>query len=499
MAGNNPLEERLRAGIEAARRGDKVAAVRLLRQVVDHDVNNEVAWMWLASALDNLQERRQALEQALRINPGNQRAQQAMDQLNAVLGTPATARKPRPQPVARTGSRIPGIVTTVAAAVLVLAIIVLVIFFIVNSSQQQALPNLATQQAALNTEAPTPTIDPDTYTATPFYGVIVTPDPNKIPTLPPTFTPTFTPTPLVLTATPTSYPMTQFSLVYTSINAGETRPSLFRMLGDGTGDQQLAAGAAGFSDVAYSPDGQKIAFVRTATFTNDDGQEVTSPELFIAAIDNPGAARQITRLGGSVLGRPSWAPDAVRLVISSNYDGDEDLWILTDDGNNLQKITNNDFADRDPAWAPSGEVILYASEQESGPSSGLTELFTIDSDGQNITQLTNADRSSYSPAWSPDGQYIVFASDRNGDGDIFIMEASGQNFRLITGDDGGAEDRRPAFNPVSQSIVFLSNRAGYEFQFYVSDLRGSNIGRLADPGRDIESFAFKPEPFLQPR
>jgi len=82
LAGNNSLDEKLRTGIEAARRGDKVTASRLLRQVVDITPNNEVAWMWLASALDNLQERKSALEQALRINPSNARAQQA-----AVAGT----------------------------------------------------------------------------------------------------------------------------------------------------------------------------------------------------------------------------------------------------------------------------------------------------------------------------------------------------------------------------------------------------------------------------
>lgn len=77
-----------------------------------------------------------------------------------------------------------------------------------------------------------------------------------------------------------------------------------------------------------------------------------------------------------------------------------ELWTTTDDGNNQQQITNNDFADRDPAWSPKGDVIVYASEQANGTGTGLTELFSITPDGITINQLTDANNSSYSPAWS---------------------------------------------------------------------------------------------------
>ncbi len=91
---------------------------------------------------------------------------------------------------------------------------------------------------------------------------------------------------------------------------------------------------------------------------------------------------------------------------------------------------------------------------------------------------------------------MVYASDRNGDGDIFIADADGQNYTLITSDDGGAEDRLPVFNPVGQMLVFTSNRDGDAFQLYTSDLRGNGITRLADPGLDVQSLAFKPELLL---
>ncbi len=503
MAGNNSFDEKLRTGIEAARRGDKVTASRLLRQVVDITPNNEVAWMWLASALDNLQERKQALEQALRINPANARAQQALDQLNAVLGVPVRkANTPQgnlPRPAGASGGGGSNILITIIGAVIALAILALIIFAVVSNSQRATLPNPATQQAALNTPLPTATIDPKDYTPTPVFSVIVTVNPTTQITLPPSFTPTFTVTPIPVIPTATPYAMTQFSLLYTSIKDGQSAPALFRADGAGTGDQQIADGTAGFTDVAYSPDGSKIAFIRSTTYDNG-GTSVTSPELFVAPAADPNKAVRISKFGTSDLSHPSWAPDNIQLVVASNYDGDMELWTTTDDGNNQQQITNNDFADRDPAWSPKGDVIVYASEQANGTGTGLTELFSITPDGITINQLTDANNSSYSPAWSPDGKRIVFASDRNGDGDIFVMDAGGQNYTLITSDSSstsnGAEDRIPSFNPVGQMLVFTSNRGGDKQQLYISDLKGNNIARLADPGLDIQSFAFKPEPFL---
>jgi Tol biopolymer transport system component len=496
LAGNNPIQERLRAGIEAVKRGDKTNAQRLLRQVLDSEPRNEVAWMWLASALDNLQDRKQALEQVLKINPNNERAQNALGQINQILGVGPSRRISRQGQPARRGGDSGNLGLIIAGALLAVLILGIIIFNVVSRQAQPPIPDPATQQALLASSTPTATIDPALYTPTPFYGVIVTP--RDLPTLPPSFTPTFTPTVATSTPTPTPYPLSLFSVLYTSRDSGETQAALYQMNGEGTGDQQVGPAAAGYSDVVYSPNQRLVAFVRTVTYQKD-GQAVTSPELFVAPADNLAAARQVTQIGGESLSHPSWAPDSVQLVFAANFDGDDDLFIVTEDGNNLRPITSNDFADRDPAWSPDGSTIIYASEQANGPGTGLTELFSMTPDGTEITQLTDAEGSSYTPAWSPDGKLVVFASDRGGDGDIFTMEPSGQALIRITVNDGNAEDRIPVFTPNGQAIVFASNGGdGETFQLYISDLRGASITRLSDPGRDVQSLTFRPEPLLLP-
>lgn len=520
MSSYGSLAEKLRQGIEAARKGDKVTAQKLLRQVVDGDHDNEVAWMWLASTIDNLNERKQALEQALRINPENTRAQEALNQLNTVLGVSATARKtssaapgrasraPAASPAGSlraalgdespAGGRSSGFILIIVGALLAVGVLAAVIFGVING-RQPSPPNAATiaaQQVILNlTLAYTPIAEVRFPTETPFYGVIVTPD--NLATLPPSFTPTFTPTPEPsATPTATPFPPSMFFLFFTSLGESGGQPALYRAAGDGTNEIEVGPASAGFDDVAVSPNGQLIAFVRTATY-DKDGASVTAPELFVAPAGQPDQARQITQLGGSALSSPTWAPDSIQLMFVSNYDGEDELWTVTEDGNNLRQFTFNEFADRDPAWSPKGDVILYTSEQANRAGSGLTELFTISTDGLTVNQITDAEGSSYSPAWSPDGQFIVFASDRSGDGDIYIAEASGQAVRLLTSDDGGAEDRQPEFIPIGNSLVFLSNRGGNAFQFYMTDRRGSSISRLSDSGRDVLSYAYRPDPTLR--
>ncbi len=505
MAGNSSIQEKLRQGIEAARKGDKLVAQRLLRQVVDGDRNNEIAWMWLASTLDNLQERRSALEEALRINPANTRAQEALRQLDAVL--PPTTRRPaaggRP-----TGGALPRVgagnvnntALIIGGVVIGIILLVVIIFSVVSNNQQAALPNAATrealQAAILYTATPLPTIDPKSYTATPFYGVIVTRD-VKSNVLPPTFTPTFTPQP---SSTPlpteTPFPISKFTILYTSLNSGDAQPSLYSMSGDGSADQMIGAGSDGYSDIAYAPDREQIAFVRTVTY-DKDGQSVTAPELFIAPAANPNAAKQLTHQGGTHLASPAWASDSVQLLFVSNSDGDDEIWYITVDGNNLRQITQSDGVDKDPVWSPNNDVIVFASERANynpnGTNLGLTEIFSVTNDGETVTQLTDDQGSSYSPSFSADGTRITFASDRGGKGNIYVMNADGENPVRLTLNPL-VENRQPAFTPNGQSIVFLSNQGGDNFQFYIMDANGNGITRLVDPGRNIQSFAFLPLP-----
>jgi len=60
--------------------------------------------------------------------------------------------------------------------------------------------------------------------------------------------------------------------------------------------------------------------------------------------------------------------------------------------------------------------------------------------------LTNNPGSDRYPSWSPDGKKIVFNSHRDGNMEVYVMNADGSNQRNLTNNPGG--DRNPSWSPI---------------------------------------------------
>ncbi|HYO88258.1 MAG TPA: hypothetical protein VER79_06385, partial [Candidatus Limnocylindrales bacterium] len=297
---SNNLETTLREGIEAARRGDKLAARRLLQQVLQQDRSNETALMWMASVVDTLPERRAYLEQVLRINPANDRAREALVRLGGTAPVAASSKKAStssapsrpaapPKPKSRRGMN-PYFLAAAAVAGVMGLIVVLYLL-----SQQPGEPAAV---AIVPTEVPQqgvvvtarPTVTRTRVPPTPVPAVIVTLDRTQS-ALPPTFTPTPSPEPTAtLTPSPTPLPLSSYPILFAAVAPGSVIPSLFEGLSDGSAIQEIGDDK-GYYDIALSPDGAQIAFVRN--IAPDDTPD-KNWQLFTAPVSDPTDVRQIT-------------------------------------------------------------------------------------------------------------------------------------------------------------------------------------------------------------
>ena len=115
---------------------------------------------------------------------------------------------------------------------------------------------------------------------------------------------------------------------------------------------------------------------------------------------------------------------------------------------------------------------------------GNAEIYVMDADGKNQRRLTHHPADDGLPSWSPGGQKIAFSSYRNGGNiQIFVMGSDGQNpIRLSD----GANDKNPAWSSDGQKIAFDGYGeeglpgAVWAIQIYVMDSDGKNRKRLTN-------------------
>lgn len=103
-----------------------------------------------------------------------------------------------------------------------------------------------------------------------------------------------------------------------------------------------------------------------------------------------------------------------------------------------------------PPPAPAGKIVFESYRD------GNAEVYMMDADGSNLINLTNHPGYDGLPAWSPDGTRIAFTSERDGPANIYVMDPDGAGVVRLT--DEGGNNAVPAWSPDGSRIAFLSDR-----------------------------------------
>ena len=134
--------------------------------------------------------------------------------------------------------------------------------------------------------------------------------------------------------------------------------------------------------------------------------------------------------------------------------------------------------------------IAFSSNRD-----GNQEIYVMNADGTNPINLTNNPANDLDPFASPDGTKIAFSSNRDGDDEIYVMNADGTNPVNLT--NNLADDRgRPIWSPDGTQIFFSSNRDGNQ-EIYVMNADGSNPVNLTNnPAEDNSPSWFSTRPMV---
>src|SRR5258705_1010266 len=114
--------------------------------------------------------------------------------------------------------------------------------------------------------------------------------------------------------------------------------------------------------------------------------------------------------------------------------------------------------------------IAFVSDRD-----GNNEIYVMNADGSGVTRLTDTPAADGDPAWSPDGTRLAFTSTRDGNSEIYVMNADGSGVTRLTSDPN--RDGHPAW--CGTRIAFQSDRYLPPFyDIYVMNDDGTGPTRL---------------------
>ncbi|MCL7453410.1 MAG: hypothetical protein M8467_10225, partial [Anaerolineae bacterium] len=237
-----------------------------------------------------------------------------------------------------------------------------------------------------------------------------------------------------------------------------------------------AVEAAGVGAIAWSPDGQWLAFEWTETAAGGmpsyqglrriraDGTDLS--EIY-SAYQGPEEADTVALAG--------WSPDGSRLAFwqipvgSASLAADGvPLLVVRAEGGSPTQIAEAVLPHRDfVAWSPDGERLAVVAG--AGRETWFNKtLMAISADGHSAQPLSSPTDAGISPAWAPDGLHLAYVSApavsgvAGGDAAVLALAArriwmaqpDGQGRKLVPGDSQFREEW-PQWSASGDSILFV--------------------------------------------
>ncbi len=216
--------------------------------------------------------------------------------------------------------------------------------------------------------------------------------------------------------------------------------------------QHLVAEAfQGRRDLSWSPSGDLLAvFAR---------RENARPLFLFDALKGT-LEKRIDLEGIAAAASPCFSPDGRRVAFEGNRDGIVDILEVDLENGEIRNLTQDDFFDGNPWYAPDGKSLLY--NRRIGAA---WKVFSVDlTDPSRKTQLTFGNSLDIQPAYSRDQKSVYYASDRGGYGvfNIHVLNLASGEIRQITDVVGGC------FSPVE-----MAERDGEPYLVFAAFFEGT--------------------------
>jgi tricorn protease len=207
------------------------------------------------------------------------------------------------------------------------------------------------------------------------------------------------------------------------------------------------------TDFEISPEGKRAVFTAR-------GDVYTVPA-------KEGSIRNLTQTPGIHEKNVAWSPDGRWIAYLSDRSGEDELYIVPQDGmgKEIRITTDGKMFRLPPAWSPDSKKLLFADKS--------VRLFYVDIEAKQpvlIDQGKYEDITDY--AWSPDSQWVAYSkAAENHYGVIDLYSLADHKITPVTTSFTNSWD--PVFDPAGKYLYFLSTR-DYNEVLGVFDFEFSN-------------------------
>ncbi len=207
----------------------------------------------------------------------------------------------------------------------------------------------------------------------------------------------------------------------------------------------------------------------TIVFSSDRDSDSSNRDIYVMSGDGSDIQRLTHSPGDDKW--PVWSPDGNYIAFISNREGSYQVYVMSAEGRNIKRLTDNYKYDR-PTWSPDSKKIAFNSYRGDAG-----EICVVNVDGSGERQLSTCSGEKRSPCWSPDGKLIAFHMEEDNETGVFVMNADGTNPRLLAKAKGGFYS--PDWSPDGNRIVMNRVVDGI-IEIYVMNADGSDILRLTN-------------------